>query len=138
MDFAWWRQYAAEVRQTFRGQWHSPCGACTEFGIKAVMVDGKAMAANGNSGAGAIMLAYLSGATRIVMLGYDCQHTGGAKHWHGDHPPKLGNANRPEMWAKGFAKVAHDLAGVEIINASRVTALDMFPRMDLQESLCIR
>ena len=95
------------------------------------------MPAHGNSGAGAMMLAYYAGARRVIMLGYDCQHTGGVKHWHGDHPPKLGNATRPEMWERGFAKVAHDLADIEIINASRVTALTCFPRMSLEDALCI-
>lgn len=123
----------------FRGEFHSTCGAVAgEYGTRPIVADGKPMPTCGNSGAASMMLAYYAGARRIIMLGYDCQHTGGAKHWHGDHPPKLGNANRPEMWAKGFAKVAHDLAGVEIINASRVTALDMFQRMTLEEALCIQ
>lgn len=137
MDLAWWRQYGREARAVFRGQFHSTCGAVSsEYGTAPVRVNGNVMAAHGNSGAGAMMLAYYAGARRIIMLGYDCQHTGGAKHWHGDHPPKLGNANRPEMWERGFAKVAHDLGGVEIINASRVTALSCFPRMALEDVLC--
>lgn len=138
MDLAWWRQYGAEARRTFNGALHSTCGAAAaEFGTKPLMINGKLMAACGNSGAASIMLAYYAGARRVIMLGYDCQHTGGAKHWHGDHPAKLGNANRPEAWIKGFAKVKQDTLGMSIINASRVTALDMFPRIDLQEALCI-
>lgn len=136
MDLAWWRQYAKEVKRTFTGAWHSTCGACSEFGIVPVSVDGKTIKPHGNSGAGAIMTAFYAGAARIVLLGYDCQHTGGAKHWHGDHPERLGNANRPEMWARGFVNVKNDVIGVEIINASRVTALDMFNRMSIEDALC--
>lgn len=138
MDLAWWRQYGNEARSVFRGSFHSTCGAvASEFNIRPVSVNSKLMQAHGNSGAGAMMLAFYAGARRVIMLGYDCQHTGGAKHWHGDHPPKLGNANRPEMWERGFAKVAHDLEGIEVINASRTTALTCFPQMDLEDALCI-
>jgi hypothetical protein len=135
MDFAWWEMYHAEVARTFKGQKHSTCGACTKFGIQLVQIDGKVFNPHRTSGAGAVMLAYLSGARRVIMLGYDCQHTGGKAHWHGDHPAKLGNANRPESWIKGFERAAKEVSGIEVINCSRATALDMFPRKELGECL---
>lgn len=119
----------------FKGQLHSTCPSTKQYGIKPVEISGKVFAPFGNSGAGAMILASLAGAKRIIMLGYDCQHTGGKKHWHGDHPPKLGNADRPDAWAKGFAKVAHELQALEIANCSRETALTMFERKDLRECL---
>lgn len=135
MDFAWWKEHIAEVRRTFAGQLHSTCGAATTYGIKPVMVNGKTFNPHLNSGAGAIILASLAGAKRIILLGYDCQHTGGKAHWHGDHPAKLGNANRPESWIKGFERAAREVSGIEVINCSRATALDMFPRKELGECL---
>lgn len=135
MDFAWWEMYHAEVARTFKGQKHSTCGACTKFGIRMVQIDGKVFNPHRTSGAGAVMLAYLSGARRVIMLGYDCQHTGGKAHWHGDHPSKLGNAARPETWRAGFVKLAEAVKGIEVINCSRTTALDVFPRMTLEAAL---
>lgn len=92
-----------------------------------------------NSGYQAINLAFLEGAKRIVLLGYDMQHTGGRHHWHADHPRHLGNFNpgMPELCRPKFTPLAADLAraGVEVVNASRETALTCFTRQPLAEVL---
>lgn len=82
-------------------------------------------------------LAAARGAETIVMLGYDCQHTDGKAHWHGNHPKGLGNAGSVNKWTQSFAELATDLKkkGVTAINASRATALDCFERMDLETAL---
>ena len=86
-----------------------------------------------NSGAQAVNLAYHLGATRIVLLGYDMQHTGGRRHCHQDYPAGWLNAEPVKGWASQFAFLARDLAaeGVEVLNASRETALTCVPRMTL-------
>lgn len=87
----------------------------------------------GNSGAGAIYLAWWLGAARVGLLGYDCQVTNGLKHWHGDHDGRHnGNAGTMPEWPKQFAKVAHSLSDIDVINCSRETALECFPRMTLE------
>ncbi len=88
-----------------------------------------------NSGLGAIALAAHWGASRIILLGYDCQHTGGRTHWHGDHPQGLGNAGVVKLWPGQFAQLAGRLKGVEIVNCSRETALRCFPREPLEVAL---
>ena len=88
-----------------------------------------------NSGAGAISSTIHAGSNKIVLLGYDCQHTNGKSHWHGDHPAGLGNAGRTEAWIDEFAKLANDAKHVEIINATRETALKCFKQMDLEAAL---
>lgn len=89
-----------------------------------------------NSGAALIALAARAGASRIILLGYDCQHTGGKAHWHGDHPPELGNARSVDKWPAAFRALARSLpAGVKVINCSRATALDCFPRAVLENVL---
>ena len=89
----------------------------------------------GNSGLQAINLAFLLGAREIVLLGFDCGHTYGRRHWHGDHPEGLGNAQRPDLWAASFPKIARDLAeaGVKVWNCSRETRLDCFDRLPLHD-----
>lgn len=93
----------------------------------------------GNSGYQAIGLAHQFGASRVLLLGYDMQRTGGKSHWHGDHPKPLGNLGKllPNKWVQQMDRLAQDAAsrGLDIINCSRETALACFPRRDLQECL---
>ena len=97
----------------------------------------KPFKAFGNSGAGAIAMAAKAGATRVILLGYDCQRTGGKAHWHGDHPPMLGNAGSMPKWPDQFKRLAASIEGVEVINCSRETALRAFVRMPLEDALCL-
>lgn len=85
-----------------------------------------------NGGYQAINIATLAGARRIVLVGYDMQYTGGKSHWHGDHPVKV-----PEAWYGMYAKnfVAISKLGLDIVNASRETALKCFPRATIEEAL---
>lgn len=96
---------------------------------------GKGWNPHGNSGCGAISLACFAGARRVLMLGYDCQKTGGKTHWHGDHPKGLGNAGSVHKWPAQFASLKAKMSGVEIINCSRETALTVFPRASLEQTL---
>lgn len=96
----------------------------------------------GNSGYQAINLAYLLGYKTIILLGYDMQNTGGQTHWHGDH--NFGGSTNPvrntfDNWRKDFrelGKAIKEINDVEIINATRQTALKCFPQMSLEDALC--
>lgn len=92
----------------------------------------------GNSGAGAISLAAHLKASKIILLGYDCKYgEGGKRHFFGDHPPGMaGNAGSIHKWPEHFRQVARRLAGkCDIINATRETALDMWPLAKLEDVL---
>lgn len=93
-----------------------------------------------NSGYQALGLAYLFGATRVVLLGYDFSvGPRGERHWHGDHPKGLGNGgeSRYTTWAREMTKLADDLAltDCKVLNASRRTALKCFRRVTLETAL---
>lgn len=91
-----------------------------------------------NSGYQAINLAILLGYKKLVLLGYDMQHTGGKTHWHGDHPKPLNNSPicRINDWIGLFNNMVKELPDdMTIINATRGTALECFPRMDLKKAL---
>lgn len=135
MDQKWWEVYADEVSKTFEGLRLSVCMRSDKFGAVRVMPDGQfPMTTYGNSGTGAIMLAKLYGAARVVLLGYDCQRTAGKTHWHGDHPEQLGNAGSMPRWDKQFSELAQAIQ-MPVINCSRETALTMFPRKRLEDVL---
>lgn len=91
----------------------------------------------GNSGFQAIHLAATFGATRIILLGFDMQRTGGKEHWHGKHEGKLPNGVGFASWMKALGALAIDLrqAGVDVINCTRVTALRCFRQASLEETL---
>jgi hypothetical protein len=91
-----------------------------------------------NSGYQAIGLAYQFGAARILLTGFDMQHTAGRSHWHGDHPAGMGNAQNIHRWVRHFAALADDLraVGVEVVNCTRETALECWPRSTLEAELC--
>lgn len=95
---------------------------------------------NGNSGAQAINLALHLGARRAILVGFDMQRgTGGALHWHADHEGGLHNPFDQTLagWRENMKSVAADAGrlGLEIVNASRETALLCFPRRRLEECL---
>lgn len=92
-----------------------------------------------NSGIQAINLACHFGARRIVLLGYDMQATRGKAHWFGEHAWHDQNRVRDHWhkWLWRYERVAEDAArmGIEIINATRETALTCFPRKPLSSLL---
>jgi hypothetical protein len=87
-----------------------------------------------NSGYQAINLAFLMGAKRIVLLGYDMAVSEtGQEYFFGGHPDKKRSPYR--SFQDRFVTIVKPLAeaGVEVINCSRRTALDMFPRQSLTD-----
>lgn len=129
MDRAWWLQYQVEARGAFQGEMWAPLAGI--HGVRRAHFLRQA-----NSGAGAIALAAAFGATRILLLGYDGQKTGGRAHWHPDHPKGLGNAGSVRYWPEQFRALARSLPHVQILNCTRETAVDAFPRVPLEEALC--
>lgn len=129
MDRAWWATYIDEVRRTFRGELASL--TLNSFGVMPARIQHYS-----NSGGGAVALAIARGAQRVLLLGYDMQYTGGKRHWHGDHPSKLGNAGAIDAWPAQFEQLRRDHPDIEIINCSRETALGCFPRIALETALC--
>ena len=134
MDRGWWQVWGDDVAEQFAGLRFSTNLIDRRYGVQRLSApfDGY-----GNSGAACVALALESGARRVILLGFDCQATGGKKHWHGDHPPQLGNANAMPKWMAKFDKLARDKSGHEIINCSRETALTCWPRMPLAEALAL-
>jgi hypothetical protein len=82
-----------------------------------------------NSGYQAINLAYLMGAKRILLLGYDMGHSD-KRHFFGEHPKAIRASTDYRQFIPGFSALARDLdkEGVSVINCSRQTALTCFPR----------
>lgn len=105
-------------------------------GFTGLETDPSGLRTGKNSGYQAINLAAHLGAACIVLLGYDMQTDASGKehffgkHWHGQ-PPALA------AFVDLFESLVEPLRvlGIRIINASRETALSVFPRLSIQEAL---
>lgn len=89
-----------------------------------------------NSGQRSVQLAAYLGATRVILIGYDCSLEHGP-HWHGRHPVTMHNPVPREVsrWHTDFSSLVSLLPDVEIINASRHTALTCFPHSTIEAAL---
>lgn len=145
-DAKWWDLYHAQTRAAFAGErWTRNPDAAKRYGLRYIRsakapgltTDPNAINEGGNSGFQAINLAYLFGARRILLVGYDMQDTYGRKHFFGDHPRPLVNPASFKAWRARFAPLALDLAaaGVVVKNCSIESALEHFPRANLEDEL---
>lgn len=134
-DANWWAVHHRQVQRTFRGHRVTGESAGKRYGAQHLAV--LKFKTFRNAGCAAISLAVLAGARRVILLGYDGRFApDGRTHWHGDHPVGLlGNCGSMPHWPERFGQVAayarqHD---VEVLNASRDTAHEMFPRIALAD-----
>lgn len=88
-----------------------------------------------NSGYAAVNLAYLYGATTIVLLGYDMQRVKGRSHFFGEHPN--GQTSPYAHFRQRFSSLVKPLAkrGITVINCSRNSVLTCFPKAELRATL---
>lgn len=145
-DTRWWMLRIAEVRAGFSGEcWTQSLPVAKRFGlhpIKSYNTPGLTKRPGcihngGNSGYGAINLAYLFGARRILLVGFDMRAFDGASHWHGDHAEPLSKRQPFHNWIPRFRALADDLkaVGVDVINCSPISALACFPKASLADAL---
>lgn len=102
------------------------CRRAAGFSLDAGIVH-----AGDNSGFQALNLAVLYGGRPIVLLGFDMQMRGAQRHWFGDHPGELNKASPYGHFAHAFNEAAQRHPDVEILNATRDSALECWPRVEL-------
>lgn len=127
MDAPWWKHYGDEAMRGFAGRKFSYVRVPGAQHTKGEIFP----TGWGNSGSYAISLAVVTGASRVILLGYDCQiSAAGRAHWHDDHPKPMGNAASISTWPRKFALVATyaQQHGCRVVNCSRETALTCFER----------
>lgn len=107
-------------------------------GAEGLELDPTGVRHGNHSGYSAINVAVHLGAGRIILLGYDCSAAEDGRVNFARPADYAGrSAYRFEHWRKRYASLVGPLrtAGVEVLNASRRTAIDDFPRMPLWEAL---
>jgi hypothetical protein len=145
-DWQFWDYHKPEIDRIFEGQfWTQDSRAQLRHGIMKIggkhdpgLGRGEVIHFGGNSGYQCINLAYLWGAKKIVLLGFDMKRgPQGQSHWHGDHPRPLSTGLPLDKWLVAFDQLAVDLVdeGVPVINATRDTALQCFDKLPLERAL---
>lgn len=96
-----------------------------------------ALCRGSNSGYQAVNLAYILGARRIILIGYDMHGKG--THFFGKHPAPLTNNTDYESFIAAFRAMNPKFYGVEVINCTRRTAIpeEVFKRMELKSALAL-
>jgi hypothetical protein len=139
-DYKWWNLHFDEI--IFNGElWTQDLKAKREFGLSWVLGRNKnglgsdCVHFGGNSGYQAINLAYLWGAKRIILLGFDCQPLDGKSHWFGQHPQGLNQTQNFAMLIGNFNLLAKDLEQeqIEVINCSMKSALQCFKKVEIEK-----
>ena len=153
-DYRWAKHHLSTVARDFEGAWHTQDVQWEEdpaqWGINQFesldqpglsRTDG-ILHRGGNSGYQAIGLAYEllrkqstdpENVGRIILVGFDMQTNGNQCHWFGQHPKGFCGPSNYNNFITSFNTILPDIYGLEIINCTRTTALNCFPRMDLNE-----
>ena len=145
-DYLWWKLNHMKAKQNIprRQLWTQDRAAAEQFQLSHIQWEGKdglgkrGLRVNGNSGAGAINLAYHFGVRRILLIGMDMKlGLNGEKHWHPDHPKPMVQGQQFEEWRKKMGVLAADLKteGVTVVNCTPGSALTCFPMGDLEQEL---
>ena len=140
-DLKWWTWHPEAVAFAGLKVTHSKIAAQDFAGLRWMPCDSRApgLSTNAeklhcgkNSGYQAVNLAYLLGARRIVLLGFDMRRINNAGHWFGEHPDRIRSSYGP--WLKTFETVAAQCAelGLTIINATPGSALRCFPQQSIE------
>jgi len=104
-------------------------------GGEGLSTDPSSIFTGSHSGYQLLNIATLTGASRILLLGYDCQRVNGKRHFFGDHPD---GTEPPYAAIKTRYTKAADIAekmGISIINCTPGSALDQFPKQTIESAL---
>jgi hypothetical protein len=144
-DLPWWDAYRSKI--TFDGElWTCNDYAAAKHGLFHIPVrmdqkwstDPNWIASGSNSGFQGINLAGILGAKEIILLGFDYgSEPGKPKHWFGDHPGEMNKNSNYRKWLERITRAAPEIekAGINVINATRETAITCFPKQPLEALL---
>jgi hypothetical protein len=148
-DWTWWNEHIGAVRAAgFAGElWTQAEPAARKFGLSMVLSRGRpGLTASeclihfgGNSGYQAVNLAYLFGARRIALVGFDFKRVDERAHHWGNYSGRLDRTPKGDFssWINRFAVLAKDARerGVDLVNCSPNSALEGPRRAPLAETL---
>lgn len=145
VDFLFWKTHHDNVaKKTIAARWTTDRTAAERYGLNFIKGSntpglGKShVHTQCNSGMAAINLAYLFGAKKIILLGFDMKlGPNGEKHHHADHPAPLVQGQQFGDWLHKAQFLARDLdvANIDVVNCTPGSALTAFRLGKLEEEL---
>lgn len=140
----WWKHHGKAL--TFERQRYTLDPTASDYatvlrntGVTGLETDPTGLRTGRNSGYQAVNLAAHLGAKKVVLLGYDMQPSETGKlRWFGNHPyPSNLGPVQFAAFRDCFETIAQPLKdlGIEVVNASRRTALRCFPTATIEEAL---
>jgi len=151
VDICWfgdcrWHRWNENLLPSFPGLIVScsPCKCEVPGVLKLKRVDKAGLTANPenvlwnkSSGASAINFALHLGVKRVVLLGFDMKVGEKGHNWHKNHKHTPRPTIYQQLFLPPFQQIAEDAAklGLEIVNATPGSALEVFPFVSLEEAL---
>jgi hypothetical protein len=139
----WWTTYRDLIRSfdglkfTLEPKAEALAPVLRNTGMLGLETDPTGLRHGRNSGYQAVNVAVHFGARRIVLLGFDMQRDDKQRsHFFGEHAYQTVPSHY-DMFTRCFDSMIEPLQalGVEVLNATRATALRCFPCVDLTEAL---
>lgn len=109
-------------------------GSNHSYGISR---DPQRICTGNHSGYQALNIAILSGASRIILLGYDgTVHQNGQSHFHGGHPTRT-PASAYQMYREAFSQGEREIraSGATVLNCSPGSTINSFDRSTIEKEL---
>ena len=140
-DLKWWDWHRESIEDMPDDRWTTDKTAAQKYKLNYIpgthadglSDDSKLIHYGKNSGYQAINIAYLKGAARVLLLGYDMRFAeDGRSHWFGDHPDKI--RSQYKGWFPCFDTIAKENK-IEVINCTLTSALSSFPIKDIRRVL---
>lgn len=150
-DRAWWDLHQAEL-WWFRGDWythdlnnrtwtatmkHRGMNVVHGLNLDGVSNQPGTIHLGGNSGFQALNLAITMGATKIILSGFDMITHDGKTHFFGNHPASLRNDSPYPLFRQFFNRAAPQIEamGIDVVNCTRLTALQCFRKSTMRDEL---
>lgn len=156
VNLHWWDHYWGEVRDLPCEKWTTNITAASRYDLNwiaeknapGLSTDKSCIHHGHGSGYSLVSMAYKMGAERIVLLGYDLKyapdydgrahHIGSSpRHFFGEYPASM--QHWPSVWVQDgvhmelleLYRSIHAQGLVEVINCTPDSAIDCFPRVDI-------
>ena len=145
MDNHWFKQHEKRlasyhgIKVTIANQFKDRPGIkFLNRGSKTMLSTAPNMVNNGNnSGYAAINLAFLLGASKIILVGFDMKVVDAQHNYHNEHTRKMKDNIYDKEYIPNFGSLVDPLAkaGIEILNATPDSALKCFPFVKLEDTI---
>jgi hypothetical protein len=155
-NYEWWKHYWPEVKDLPCQKWTTNKRASVEFGInwiaekneQGLSTDPNVIHHGHGSGYSLVSMAHREGADRILLLGYDLKYAAdydgkardvgsGPRHYFGEYPasmqhwPSVSVVRGVHVELVELYRSIHKQGLVEVINCTPDSAIDCFPRMEI-------